>query len=254
MGEDEASNIVYVFDYGLSKPFCNFLTGEHIMFTKNNQLTGTPRYASINVHMGYEQSRRDDLESLCYTLIYLMKHKLPWQGLKDENELVRYAKIMEIKKSISVPELCKGLPMEISNFLNYSRSLSFEAKPDYETLKKSFRMYLVVKGVIKFVEDWVKRSSLVERGSSTSLFGRKRGETPDKKPKLMEEKINLTIAIKEKGGRKITKAPSILLNKDNKFSPVGTDSNLAIVDSKESAVRLEMINTGTDSIVFFNFS
>ena len=87
------SNTVYIFDFGLSKPYCDFLTGAHINFSTNNKLTGTPRYASVNVHLGYEQSRRDDLESLAYSLIYLMKKKLPWQGLKEIDDDKRYEKI-----------------------------------------------------------------------------------------------------------------------------------------------------------------
>ena len=111
VGSGKKQHIIYAIDLGLSKYYKDIEKGTHIPYKDGKNLTGTARYASINTHLGVEQSRRDDLESLAYTLIYLMKHKLPWQGLKDENELVRYAKIMEIKKSISVPELCKGLPM-----------------------------------------------------------------------------------------------------------------------------------------------
>lgn len=83
------NSVIHMIDMGLSKIFLNE-NGDHIINKNGKQLTGTPRYASINTHNGLEQSRRDDLESLVYVLIYFLKGRLPWQGIKGKNKYEKY--------------------------------------------------------------------------------------------------------------------------------------------------------------------
>jgi serine/threonine protein kinase len=101
-------------------------------------LVGTARYASVNAHLGIELSRRDDIESLGYVLVYLLLGSLPWQGLVTANRQEKYYAIQNQKMSIPPEILCENLPEEFTIFFNYVKSLKFEDKPDYYFLKKNF--------------------------------------------------------------------------------------------------------------------
>jgi len=117
-------------------------------------LTGTPRYASINNHLGVEQSRRDDLESIGYVLVYFIKGTLPWQGLKAKNPQKKYRMILEKKQQVSIAQLCQGLPSQFAEFLGYTRSLKFDAKPDIPYLRKLFRDLYHAQGCASIPKLW----------------------------------------------------------------------------------------------------
>mgnify|MGYP001473067834 CR=1 FL=1 len=76
-------NVIHLVDFGLSKKYVISNDGKDIPRKKTKGTgSGTVRYMSISTHLGFEPSRKDDMESFGYVLIYLMKGKLPWQGLK----------------------------------------------------------------------------------------------------------------------------------------------------------------------------
>lgn len=125
---------IYLIDFGLAKRYKT--EGRvHIKPNENKKLTGTARYASINSHQRLELSRRDDLESLGYLMVYFLKGKLPWQGIPADNKEEKYQKIGEMKANYRLEKLCEGLPPEIYNFLAHVRSLEFKQKPDYHLLR-----------------------------------------------------------------------------------------------------------------------
>ena len=112
-------NQVYVIDFGLAKKFRDQRTHQHIAYRENKNLTGTARYASLNTHLGIEQSRRDDMESMGYVLLYFLRGSLPWQGLKAQTKREKYDKISDKKYSTPIEVLCKGFPSEFATYLNY---------------------------------------------------------------------------------------------------------------------------------------
>lgn len=146
MGLSKRGNQVFLIDFGLAKKYRDPKTHQHIPYREQKNLTGTARYASINAHLGIEQSRRDDLESLGYVLMYFNRGNLPWQGLKAPTKKQKYEKISEKKIGTSVEVLTKGYPAEFAQYLNYCRSLHFEDKPDYAYLRKLFRELFLREG------------------------------------------------------------------------------------------------------------
>eukprot|EP01096_Ripella_sp_DP13-Kostka_P016945 TRINITY_DN846_c0_g1_i2.p1 TRINITY_DN846_c0_g1~~TRINITY_DN846_c0_g1_i2.p1 ORF type:complete len:465 (+),score=153.52 TRINITY_DN846_c0_g1_i2:284-1678(+) len=159
MGPADKSEMLYMIDLGLAKRYRDPKSGFHIPYRENKNLTGTARYASIYTHLGIEQSRRDDLEALGYVLLYFARGSLPWQGLKAETKTRKYEVISDKKLETSVDQLCRGLPAEFSNYLNYSRSLRFKDDPDYSYLRSMFRTLFIRSGyVYDFVYDWNLRA------------------------------------------------------------------------------------------------
>ncbi|CAM8933291.1 unnamed protein product [Rhodiola kirilowii] len=155
MGLGRKANQVYIIDYGLAKKFRDLQTHKHIPYRENKNLTGTARYASVNTHLGIEQSRRDDLESLGYVLMYFLRGSLPWQGLKAGTKKQKYDKSSEKKVSTPIEVLCKSYPSEFLSYFHYCRSLRFEDKPDYSYLKRLFRDLFIREGYqFDFVFDW----------------------------------------------------------------------------------------------------
>lgn len=132
-------HICHIIDFGLAKKFQDPRTGRHIPYLEGKNLTGTARYASINTHLGVEQSRRDDMESLGFVLMYFLRGSLPWQGLKATTKKQKYQRILERKQATHPDQLCRGYPSEFRDYFAHCSSLSFEDRPDYRYLKRIFR-------------------------------------------------------------------------------------------------------------------
>ena len=138
MGLNESAKNVHLLDFGLAKKYRSSVTLKHYPLINKKKLTGTARYASINALKGYEQSRRDDLESAGYVLMYFLKGALPWQGIPGKTKDERYKKILQKKMDTSAEVLCEGFPEEFRKYIEYTRNLDYEETPDYENLRDYF--------------------------------------------------------------------------------------------------------------------
>ena len=152
------NSVLYLIDFGLCRKYRSSKTGKHIAPKNLGKFTGTSRYASIYAMAGNEQSRRDDIESIGYMIIYFMKKKLPWQGIKGNSYKECYHKLYLMKKHMNLELLCRGLPGEILEYMKYAKSLKFEQEPNYNYLKNLFKIILNNNkiNIDKYILSWCK--------------------------------------------------------------------------------------------------
>ena len=153
-------NMLYIIDFGLSKKYRS-KKGKHIKFSITNNITGTPRYCSINALRGAEQSRKDDLESLFYVILYFFRGSVPWQNLKIKSRVERFNVINDIKKKINYKVLCQNLPDKLYDFGMYVKNLKFEEDPNYKYMQKLF--YSILADICEENDDkfsWIKESNI----------------------------------------------------------------------------------------------
>ncbi len=133
---------IFCIDFGMAIKYIDS-SGKHNPQERIKTFYGTEQYASLSSHMYITQSRRDDLESLLYNLVYMHTGKLPWLGLGESDKKKRIRMIHELKRNVDADELCKGMPKEYSIFFKYIRNLKYSDKPHYSTLLTMFNNLLV---------------------------------------------------------------------------------------------------------------
>lgn len=138
VGLNDLAKYLYLLDFGLAKKYRSSVTLKQYPLINKKKLTGTARYASINALRGFEQSRRDDLESAGYVLMYFLRGSLPWQGIPGKTKDERYKKILQKKNDTTAEELCEGFPEEFQKYIEYTRSMEYEEEPDYDRLRDFF--------------------------------------------------------------------------------------------------------------------
>lgn len=123
-------------------------------YTEDNGFSGTARYASINSLKGIRHSRRDDLESIGYVLLYFLNGSLPWQGLTAVSYGELYEKICETKISC-IEKICEKFPDEFYTYIQYCRNLQYEDQPDYNYLRDLFKNLFIKLGYeYDYKYDW----------------------------------------------------------------------------------------------------
>jgi serine/threonine protein kinase len=155
VGTGEARTQIHLIDFGHAKKigagrFVPAATRKRVVGLPK-PMVGTPRFASVFCHMGHEEGYRDDLESLGYVWIYLLKGKLPWQGQRlcpGESKLDRIA---YLKLNTRLETLCDGIPEEFLVYMNYVRRLKSAQMPDHDQIRELFRN---LGGALKIEYDW----------------------------------------------------------------------------------------------------
>jgi len=170
-------DVIYLIDFGFAKKYRSSRTGKHINFSYLNHVIGSWNFSSHNAIRGYEGSRRDDLESFGYMLIYLAKGGwVPWMKILKMNNLSQIDKeriIIKTKMEISEENLCKGLPNEFVKYMKYVKNLEFEQEPNYQYLNNLFISILSkneFKKDIKFFWLEEKSNESLENKSKNKIF------------------------------------------------------------------------------------
>jgi serine/threonine protein kinase len=145
----DKTNKIYLIDFGFCKRY-NY-DGKHIEFKRTTSLIGTPNYVSLNVHNGAEPSRRDDIESCLYVLIYMLFGKIFSTETSGDPKL-NPMKILALKK-----EQLTNVPRFLIVAFNYVRTIKFEEEPDYQYIIRIFSDLLLeqkrLNGEIKHKEE-----------------------------------------------------------------------------------------------------
>ncbi|KAF8638124.1 hypothetical protein AX17_002423 [Amanita inopinata Kibby_2008] len=205
MGVGKAAHLVNVIDFGLAKKYRDSRTLNHIPYRRTDvHGVGTSLFAAINTHYGTESSRRDDLESLAYMLIYFLRGTLPWRKIRapqtpqthttpasegnapesDQHEHPNYNPVsatwdlIRDAKVAAEPLLTLGLPAEFDVLYRYARGLEFDDLPDYEGLRRLFHDLADRIGVeYDGVYDWTVPGKRFRK-----LVGRRASEGSGRKP------------------------------------------------------------------------
>lgn len=140
--EQQTLPLIYLVDYGLARLFQDVHSSDHIPLTTGQPFVGTATFASVNTHKGIALSRRDDLESLSYVLLYLLRGSLPWQTTKAKSLTRRNRLAAKQKQARNVEQLFKQYPVEFLDLFKYARQLGFVQRPDYDYHRACFSALL----------------------------------------------------------------------------------------------------------------
>ena len=175
MGINSKSNQLYLIDFGLAR-FFNLDTPEVI-----SKFEGTAIFAPIAAHNGEKQFPRDDLESMVYTILYLMNGKLPWNDIQTNDKAARREMICIMKKSLNLRELCANLPAGVTLMFESILKLKPNEIPNYSYYRKTLKEAIIQNGFVYDSRyDWIDfrvqpSFSFPSRAQYTDL---RRGSTP----------------------------------------------------------------------------
>jgi serine/threonine protein kinase len=158
---------IYLIDFGLSRRYK--ISSMHIPYKSECSKAGNATFASLHVHNGIQQSRRDDMESFSYLLLYLLNGTLPWQNLSTRGKNEKWNKIALIKAKCNFLRVFGKYPNEFVRIVSYCKGLSFDATPDYDYIRGLLSRLLTS---TQTIPDWLSAEN-----PSKSITEKRRGET-----------------------------------------------------------------------------
>ena len=227
-GYDDNDNKIYIIDFGLAKKYYSSTKKHHIRFRTGKNLIGTARYCGRNAHRGFEQGRRDDIESIGYVLMYFLNGVLPWQGIKILKNEDHFQKIAEKKYNTTFEELTRGNPEEFLLYFKHCDSLEFEDEPDYDYLINLFQtMINKYCNDCLYIYDWKKNEihdspGTKEKDDKNNNKSNNNGKDNKDVSLLVHNNVS---AIESKGEGKEEDKDNNLMKKIKKDIYVGEDKN-----------------------------
>ena len=255
IGQDDP-NIIYIVDFGLSKKYRSSATKRHVPFRITGKLTGTMRFSSPNALRGGEQSRKDDLISIGYMIIYFMRKKLPWQQFnRVKNEIERYIKIYKMKKELKPEILCNSLPQEMAQYMRYVQHLGFEEEPDYKYMKDLFKGLLKRRNANydRLLFSWIKASDIPKLKKPVNPSSRRSSSRERLWKKIndnIKKKNNRDVSSDSSENHSFETAPTVKINPPN-IQMVRTNSRDTFDVSMQSSEN--NFKTGNTNTLFVNF-
>ena len=262
IGPDNNYKTLYLIDFGLSKSYLDE-DGNHLKMRTDKGMVGTVRYSSIYTQQGIEQSRRDDLISIGYLLVYLLKEELPWQKVKIDYNNIRdkeekYKNILKIKLETTNEFLCENLPKQFLSYMNYVKTLEFEQNPDYKFLKGLFQETLVKFNYENDLEfDWRKfyKTSNIPLRKSVHLEDRKIN-SKEKIQKLIKSNLSCeNIQCENEPEKKKSKYQDTSRNTCNYAHWSNSNSNIDIKMMKTNSITMSphcILGAGPKNVFIFN--
>ena len=230
----EQPNVIYIVDFGLCKKYRSSKTGKHILPKLTGKFNGTLKYASPNVVRGKESSRRDDLISVGYLLINLLKKKLPWQSTFKNLDTQKYNKLLNLKETNAHGSLFNDIPKELSEFIKYSRNLKFEQDPDYSYLR-SLLIKIIENNKLNYKAitfSWIKNNDKELPGVPRNNSLRK-----------VSPKVRLLKNLEEDRIKK-----KIITKSNSQINVIDVVDNFEILSEKNCPSKIEIFPNDTESI------
>ena len=162
----------------------------------------------MNAHLGNEQYKKDDLESLAYIMVYFIKGELPWQNIKAKSRKEKYSAIFRIKKNSVPNELCEFLPEEMKTFVNYIINLNNNKKPDYAKLTNLINNLMQKYSYSNDLQQMLYNSPVVDDGDhikSTSIYEENSSNSDNNNIKKVKTTKNNLTASKKRENKLILK-------------------------------------------------